>query len=95
MVVVHNGFNGRQLVLVDPTHKLPRTILFVSDFLNFVIEESMFYGLNCALECFPIFQASCCPIIIQSMVAFFISPAFGMSHNSDLFSICFPCKFDS
>ena len=95
LVVVLDGFDGRQFALVDPTHELPRSMFFVSNFLNFVIKESMFCGLNCALEYFPIFQASCCLIIDQGSIAFFIPPALGMSCNSDSFSIRFPCIFNS
>ena len=74
-------------MLFDLVYKLPRSMFFVSDFLNFVIKENMFRGLDCALEQFSIIQTSCCSIVVQSMIAFFIPPTFGMFCNMDSFSI--------
>ena len=74
-------------MLVDPVHKLPRSTFFVSNFLNFVIKENMFCGLDCVLEQFSIIQTSCCPIVVQSTIAFFILQTFGTFHNTNLFSI--------
>jgi len=39
LVVILDGFDGRQFVLVDPVHEFPRFLFFVSDFLNFDVEE--------------------------------------------------------
>ena len=39
LVTVLNSFDGRQFILVDPIHEFPRSLFFVSDFLNFDVEE--------------------------------------------------------
>ena len=74
-------------MLVNLVHKFPRTTLLVCNFLNFVIKESVFCGLDYALEQFSIIQTSCYPIVIQSTIAFFTPPTFGMFHNLGLFSV--------
>jgi len=70
-------------------------MFFVSDFLNFFIKENMFCGLDYAFERFPIFQISCCPVLVQSTIIIVIPPAFGMFRNSNFFSIHLPYNFDS
>jgi len=39
LVIILDGFDGRQFVLIDPIHEFPRSLFFVSDFLNFDIKE--------------------------------------------------------
>ena len=85
LIVIFDGFDGRQLVLVDPVHEFPRSLFFVSDFLNFGVEERSLCRFDCALENFPIFQISCCPIIVQHTSTLFVPPTLGMLCNVDSF----------
>ena len=39
LVIILDSFDGRQFVLIDPIHEFPRFLFFVSNFLNFDIEE--------------------------------------------------------
>jgi len=39
LVVILDGFDGRQFALVDLIYEFPRSSFFVSDFLNFNVEE--------------------------------------------------------
>ena len=48
-------FDGRELMLIDPVHKLPRTLFFIRNLLDFEIEESSLSILDCFLELLPIF----------------------------------------
>ena len=50
-------------MFINLIHELPRLSFFVSDFLNLDIEEQSFGDFDFALECFPIFKTSCCPIV--------------------------------
>ena len=56
LVVVLDYFNGQKFLLVDPIHKFPRALFFVSYFLNFEIKESLLGVLGCSPEGFPILQ---------------------------------------
>jgi len=85
LIIIFDGFDGRQLVLVDPVHEFPRSLFFVSNFLNFGIKERSLRRFDCALENFPIFQISCHPIIVQCTSALFIPPSLGMLHDVDSF----------
>jgi len=44
------SFYSRELILVDPVHKLPRTLFLVSNFLNLEVEEFSFYALDSSPE---------------------------------------------
>ena len=94
LVVILDGFDGRQFVLVDPVHEFPRFLFFVSDFLNFDVEEWSLYRFDFALKNFPIFQTFCHPIIVQSTTALLVLPILGMSRNIDSFWIYSPCVFN-
>ena len=39
LIIILDGFNGRQFVFIDLVHELPRSLFFVSDFLNFDVKE--------------------------------------------------------
>jgi len=39
LIIILDGFNSRQFAFIDPVHELPKSSFFVSDFLNFDIEE--------------------------------------------------------
>ena len=62
--MIFDGLNSRQLVLVDLAHEFPRFLFFVNDFLNFGVEERLLHSFDCALEPLPIFQISCCSILV-------------------------------
>ena len=64
LIMVFDGLDGRQLVLVDLAHEFSRSLFFVNDFLNFGVQERSFCSFDCALEPFPIFQISCCSILV-------------------------------
>ena len=85
LIIIFDGFDGRQLVLVDLVHEFPRSLFFVSDFLNFGVEERSLRRFDCALENFPIFQISCCTIIVQHTSALLIPPTLGILCDVDLF----------
>ena len=55
LIIILDGFDGRQLALVNPIHEFPRPSFFVSDFLNFDVKERLLCGFDFALENFPIF----------------------------------------
>jgi len=42
--------NSRELMFVDPVHKLPRTLFLVSNFLNLEVKEFSFCALDSFLE---------------------------------------------
>ena len=94
LVIIFDGLNGRQLVLVDPAYKFPRFLFLISDFLNFGVEERSLHRFDCALETFPIFQISCHSIIVQCTSTLFIPPTLGMLCDVDLFWIHSPYIFD-
>jgi len=85
LIIIFDGFDGRQLALVDPVHEFPRSLFFVSDFLNFSVEERSLHRFDCVLENFPIFQISCCSIIVQHTSALFIPSTLEMLHDVDSF----------
>ena len=39
LIIILDGFNGRQFVFIDPVHELSRSLFFVSDFLNFDVKK--------------------------------------------------------
>jgi len=39
LIIILDGFDGGQFAFIDLVHELPRSLFFVSDFLNFDIEE--------------------------------------------------------
>jgi len=39
LVIILDGFDGRQFALVDSVYEFPRSLFFVSNFLNFDVEE--------------------------------------------------------
>jgi len=39
LIIILDGFDGGQFAFIDPVHELPRFLFFVSDFLNFNVEE--------------------------------------------------------
>jgi len=39
LIIILNGFNGGQFAFIDPVHELPRSLFFVSDFLNFDVKK--------------------------------------------------------
>ena len=55
----------------------------------------MFRRFDFTLEHFPIFQTSCCPIVVQYMILFFIPLALGMFRDFDTFAILVPCRIDT
>ena len=54
-IVVLDCFDRRELILIDLVHKLPRTLFFVRNLLDFEIEEGILSVLDCFLELLPIF----------------------------------------
>jgi len=54
-IVVLDCFDGRELMLIDPVHKLSRTLFFVRNLLDFEIKESSLSVLNCFLDLLSIF----------------------------------------
>ena len=91
LVIILDGFNSGQFALVDPIHEFPRSLFFVSNFLNFDIKKWLLCKFDFAPENFPIFQTSCYSIIVQSKTTFLVPPTLGMSCDIDLFWICSPC----
>ena len=85
LIIILDGFNGRQFMLVDPVHEFPRSSLFVNDFLNFVVKERSLCKFDFALENFPVFQTSCYSIIVQHTSTLLVPPTLGMLCNVDLF----------
>ena len=63
LIIILDGFDGGQFAFIDLVHELPRSLFFVSDFLNFDIEEWLLSSFDFALEYFPIFKISCCHIV--------------------------------
>jgi len=45
-------------VFVDPAHELPRSSIFVGDFLNLEIEKRSLGVFDCFLETLPILKLS-------------------------------------
>ena len=82
-------------MLVDPVHELPRAVFFIRDFLDLYVKEITFSRFDFTLEHFPIFQTSCCSIVVQYVIVFFIPPFLRMFHDFDTFAILIPCKIDS
>ena len=39
MIVVFDRFSRRELSSLDPIHQFPRSMAFICDFLDFIIEE--------------------------------------------------------
>ena len=39
LIIILNGFNGRQFAFIDPVHELSRFLFFVSNLLNFDVKE--------------------------------------------------------
>ena len=39
LIIILDSFNGRQFAFIDPVNELPRSSIFVSNFLNFDVEE--------------------------------------------------------
>ena len=72
-------------MFVDPIHELPRLSIFVSDFLNLDVEKRSFGGFDFALEYFPIFKTSCCPIVTQHNITLLVPPTLRLSCDIDLF----------
>ena len=85
LVIIFDGLNGRQLVLVDPAHEFPRSLFLISNFLNFSVEERSLRRFDCALENFPIFQISCHSIIVQHTSILFVPPTLGILCDVDSF----------
>ena len=85
LIIILDSFDGGQFVLVNPIYEFPRSLFFVSDFLNFDVKEWSLYRFDFDLENFPIFQTSCCPIIVQSKTILLVPPTLGISHDIDLF----------
>ena len=83
LIIILDGFDGGQFMLVDPVHEFPRFSFFVSDFLNFGVEERSLCKFDFALENFPIFQTSCYLIIVQHIFALLVPPTLGMLHDVD------------
>jgi len=54
-IVVLDCFDRRELMLIDPVHKLSRTSFFIRNLLDFEIEESSLSVLDRFLELLPIF----------------------------------------
>ena len=50
LTVMFDGFDSGSFFFVDPVHKFPRILFFVSNFLNFEIEEGLFGQFDLALE---------------------------------------------
>jgi len=83
LIMVFDGLNGRQLVLVNLAHEFPRSLFFVNNFLNFGIKERSLCSFNCALKPFPVFQISCHSILVQRTSTLFIPPTLGMLCDVD------------
>ena len=79
LIIILDGFDGRQFVFIDPVHELSRFSFFVSDFLNF---DS---SLDFVLEYFPTFKTSCHPKVAQCKTALLIPPTLGVSCDLNLF----------
>jgi len=54
LIVILDGFNSGQFMLVNPVHEFPRFSFLVSNFLNFVGKERSLRCLDFVLENFPI-----------------------------------------
>ena len=39
LIIILDGFDSKQFAFIDLVHELPRFSFFVSNFLNFVVEE--------------------------------------------------------
>ena len=55
----------------------------------------MFRRFDFTLECFPIFQTSCCPVVVQCTIAFFIPLALGIFCDFDMFAILVPYRINT
>ena len=81
-------------MFINLIYELPRPLFFVSNFLNLDVEKQSFGSFDFALEFFPIFKTSCCPIATQCNATLLVSPTLGLSHDIDSFWICSPCIFN-
>jgi len=85
LIMVFDGLNSRQLVLVDPAHEFPKFLFFINNFLNFGVEKRLLCSFDYALEPFSIFQISCHSILVQRTSTLFIPPTLGILCDVDLF----------
>ena len=95
MVVIIDSLHSWKFVLVNPDHKLPRTMTLVGDFLNLGIEKSSFSDLNNILEGFPIFKASRFFVNIKGLSTLIILPNLGVLCDLDSSGIRLPHLFDT
>jgi len=85
LIIVFDSLDGMQLALVDPAHEFPRSLFFVSNFLNFDVEERSLRSFDYTLETFPIFQISYHSILVQHTSTLFVLPTLGMLRDIDSF----------
>jgi len=63
---------------------------FVGNFLNFHVKERFLYCLDYLLEILPIFEASCCSIVVERTTACIRPPLLGMFVNSRFLGVFCP-----
>ena len=65
----------------DPVHKVPRSLIFWSDFLYFVIKKQSFGLFGKFFEGFPVINQFQRPVVPKLSLIFIISPIFGPFGN--------------
>jgi len=85
MTIILDHLNGWEIALVNPTHEFPRSLLFVGDFLNFLIKETSFFIFDHFSKGLPVFNILQRSITCQILVAIVVPPTFRMLCNVDNF----------
>ena len=83
LIVVLDGFDGWELLLVDLIYQFLETLFFVHNFLNFEVKKYSFCRLDSSSKGFPVIQTSCQPVGFEITIIFVIPPTLGVLHNSD------------
>ena len=91
--IILDGFNGRQLLFIDPVHEFPRSPFFSRDFLNFSIKEELFSILDHFLELLSVIDTLSQPIFLKVLAAIIVPPTFKVLGDIDNLQILFPYSF--
>ena len=91
--IILDGFNGRQLLFIDPVHEFPRSPFFSRDFLNFSIKEELFSILDHFLELLSVIDTLSQPIFLKVLAAIIVPPTFEVLSDIDKLQILFSYSF--
>jgi len=83
--IVLDHLYGWEFVLINPTHKFPKAVLFIGYFLDFEIKERPFCIFDSLSESLLIFNILRSPIFCQVFVALIVPPTFCMLCDIDNF----------